>query len=336
MLKLRYLLKQVRELKKLYKFLIPLAFILFLTTAAPDERPNICGVNIGSSRKEAVSVLGEPDRARFSSCETEVWSYNTGALNYTQVYFFQDKMVGFYTDASVWEWEGISTGISREELEKFCSFQEEIIYRGAQKYLLDQKKVLGYAPACTQNGLLIEFHFDGDRLAGVFAVSRYAAERLRFNRGIAPEMHQIYAEQVHGRVNALRTRYGLPELQWCELLAEAAEKHSREMAVYGYFDHISPVSGMGLYERISALGAHFIAASENIAVNHPDGIFAVSGWLNSPEHRKNILNPDWTHTGIGVFDKCYTQIFAVNTPQAALSRLQCSEPILISDSAAQY
>lgn len=58
--------------------------------------------------------------------------------------------------------------------------------------------------------------------------------------------------------------------------------------------------------RISACG-------ENIAYNYVDGPAAVEGWLNSEGHRKALLNQDYTHLGVGVKEKYYTQNFIKKT-----------------------
>ncbi|MGK0698226.1 CAP domain-containing protein [Priestia flexa] len=50
-------------------------------------------------------------------------------------------------------------------------------------------------------------------------------------------------------------------------------------------------------------------AGENIASNYTDGPAAVEGWLNSEGHRKALLNNDFTHLGVGVYEKFYTQNF---------------------------
>ncbi len=48
-------------------------------------------------------------------------------------------------------------------------------------------------------------------------------------------------------------------------------------------------------------------AGENIAANYTDGPAVVEGWLNSKGHREAILNKDYSHLGVGVFQKYYTQ-----------------------------
>ena len=40
---------------------------------------------------------------------------------------------------------------------------------------------------------------------------------------------------------------------------------------------------------------------------HFDAPAVIEGWMNSKGHRKSLLNDDFTHTGIGVYKKYFTQ-----------------------------
>jgi len=50
-------------------------------------------------------------------------------------------------------------------------------------------------------------------------------------------------------------------------------------------------------------------AGENIAAGYPDAIEAHESWMNSPGHRKNVLEKDFTQLGVGVIADYYTQAF---------------------------
>ncbi|TGV29209.1 secretion protein, partial [Mesorhizobium sp. M00.F.Ca.ET.186.01.1.1] len=50
-------------------------------------------------------------------------------------------------------------------------------------------------------------------------------------------------------------------------------------------------------------------AGENIAAGYPDAIEAHESWMNSPGHRKNILEKDFTQLGVGVITDYFTQAF---------------------------
>ena len=54
---------------------------------------------------------------------------------------------------------------------------------------------------------------------------------------------------------------------------------------------------------------YYESAGENIAYQYIDSIDVVSGWLNSKGHRETLLDEDFTHIGIGVYKKYFTQDF---------------------------
>jgi hypothetical protein len=78
--------------------------------------------------------------------------------------------------------------------------------------------------------------------------------------------------------------------------ASASRKHANRMAFYNVLEHQLP-SEPDLRARLTEAGARFGSIAENIAVaSNPDIIHA--GWMDSPGHRNNILNPNLTAVGI--------------------------------------
>ena len=53
-----------------------------------------------------------------------------------------------------------------------------------------------------------------------------------------------------------------------------------------------------LQSRANAVGYNYAWLGENIAFNYPDAPSVVNAWMNSPEHRANILNPNYTDIGV--------------------------------------
>lgn len=106
--------------------------------------------------------------------------------------------------------------------------------------------------------------------------------------------------------NIERVNLGVPPLKMDPRLESAATAHSEEMARLAYFNHISPTPGRETPEqRILQAGAVARATAENIAsyTGYPEATLAkeaVKGWMDSPGHRQNLLNPEYTHIGIGV------------------------------------
>jgi uncharacterized protein YkwD len=101
------------------------------------------------------------------------------------------------------------------------------------------------------------------------------------------------AEETRGRARPL---------QWDPRLAAVARAHSQEMAGKGYFSHKSTDGSLPAM-RILKAGIQWHSAGENIAESH-DVSEAEAAFMNEPKfkhnHRGNILNPDYTHVGVGI------------------------------------
>jgi uncharacterized protein YkwD len=82
-------------------------------------------------------------------------------------------------------------------------------------------------------------------------------------------------------------------------LAAAARAHAADMAERSYFDHTTP-DGVDFATRITRAGYTWSTAGENIAAGQPDPASVMKSWMNSPGHRANILNCDFTNLGVGL------------------------------------
>lgn len=103
--------------------------------------------------------------------------------------------------------------------------------------------------------------------------------------------------------NVERAGAGLPELVRDDALTLAARHHAAEMARLRYVSHESPVArNATLPDRVARAGSAAQVVGENIA-RVPNGSDAASvtvdGWMASPGHRENLLNPRFTHVGFG-------------------------------------
>lgn len=107
------------------------------------------------------------------------------------------------------------------------------------------------------------------------------------------------ARRVLDLTNAERTKAGLAPFALNPNLASAAQTYSDILASTGCFSHAcGPVPDMA--KRSEAAGyAGWRALGENIAAGQRTPDQVVAGWMNSPGHRANILNPAYTEIGIG-------------------------------------
>lgn len=99
--------------------------------------------------------------------------------------------------------------------------------------------------------------------------------------------------------NKIRKHAGLPPLERDEKLERIARAHTRDMAESRYFAHQSPTQG-STHERMRRAGFPFPRYGENIGrARSAEEIHAL--WLRSPGHRANLLDPTFSHVGIGVY-----------------------------------
>jgi uncharacterized protein YkwD len=114
---------------------------------------------------------------------------------------------------------------------------------------------------------------------------------------------QFLEQQLYDMHNGERGRAGLGGLRIDPTLMAIARQRAQDMAAKNYFAHTSP-SGETAFSLMGAYGYGYSIAGENIAKNnYPDsespGV-AMSGFMNSPTHRANVLDARYAYVGVGL------------------------------------
>jgi uncharacterized protein YkwD len=105
-----------------------------------------------------------------------------------------------------------------------------------------------------------------------------------------------FEEQVLTLINKERAKQGLTAVVHNPLLDQAAEKHAVQMTKVNTMAH----DGIGdgdPGERIRAEGFRN-AWGENVAVGQLTPEQVVREWMASPEHKRNIMDPNFKQSGI--------------------------------------
>jgi uncharacterized protein YkwD len=108
---------------------------------------------------------------------------------------------------------------------------------------------------------------------------------------------------VLSQLNKIRVQHGLQPVKISARLTASAAQHSREMGADGYFAHNSH-DGTAFWKRIGRWygsdGYGFWSVGENLLWSSPqvDPVDALQLWMDSPEHRANILTARWREIGI--------------------------------------
>lgn len=117
-------------------------------------------------------------------------------------------------------------------------------------------------------------------------------------------------QEMYALVNQVRAGgYGpykpAPPLKYNVDLSGAAYGHAVDMATHNYFSHNSQ-DGRTFEDRVKTTSFPGDPASENIASGFPTVEDTVTGWLNSPEHCKNMMNPDLDYVGYGYAERQFS------------------------------
>lgn len=107
-----------------------------------------------------------------------------------------------------------------------------------------------------------------------------------------------YATEVANIVNQYRADAGLPPLTLSPSLCEAAEIRATELLTS--FSHTRP-DGQTCFSAFDSLGIPYGYAGENIAAGQTSATEVMNSWINSPGHKKNIMNPNFTKIGIACY-----------------------------------
>jgi uncharacterized protein YkwD len=142
-------------------------------------------------------------------------------------------------------------------------------------------------------------------IAGLLLGVALAAGTAASARGGPPEAvvaQPVLEARVIGEVNRLRASHGLVQLRPSRKLVAAAAEHSQEMVTAGYFSHdgIHRSYGRRLAAFYPARGHRRWMVGENLVWGSPTigAREAVQLWMDSPEHKANLLRRGWRELGI--------------------------------------
>ncbi len=139
-----------------------------------------------------------------------------------------------------------------------------------------------------------------------------APPAVQKSKPVLPPPGVKYLEKVEDLVfemtNQLRLAQGVAPLSKDDELRNVARAYSNDMLVRRFFDHTTP-DGVTYYKRISGNYHHWVRSiGENIwsgwgyKIGNASSLAKeiVDDWLSSPGHRAILLDPDFTHLGVGV------------------------------------
>lgn len=109
---------------------------------------------------------------------------------------------------------------------------------------------------------------------------------------VSGKYNREYAQKVLELVNAERTKAGISPLKWADDLDSGTDIRAAELTVF--WDHTRPNG-----KPFHSVGTD--CWSENIAAGQQSPQEVVNSWMNSPGHRKNIMNKEYTKMSVSLF-----------------------------------
>lgn len=110
---------------------------------------------------------------------------------------------------------------------------------------------------------------------------------------------QMTSQDIHKVVNASRDHNGLAPLGYEPLLETSACAKADDMIASNYWSHNTP-DGKQPWVFMTNSGVVYRTAGENLGYGFNNGDSQLTGWLNSPTHKANIMSTAFTAEGICV------------------------------------
>lgn len=138
---------------------------------------------------------------------------------------------------------------------------------------------------------------------------------MRGHKSILPSKRaeigkDITYENVFILVNQVRVDEGLKPLRHSATLDKVAQDHLEDMHKDGYFAHKGP-SGRDEWYYFNKEDYLFYRGGENLARYFPTVQDLVAGWVASPTHYQNIIDPTFIETGIATDGNIVVEEFGI-------------------------
>lgn len=246
---------------------------------------------IGQSESEVIRLLGEPQRKDSSEYGFSWYIYSADYSEYMQVGIKEGKVVGLYTNAKGFGYDGsITQGMTETALKK----------SGSELESAENGRLVQYS-----NGSEVHYFIDlhDQSILTSILILEYNTSLTDPNKILKGQYLTDFLKgqerQIMDLGNAIRARKGLTPFAWNDQIAAVALLHSKDMASRDFFDHVNP-DGKSPFDRMAAGGVRYSAAAENIAAGYQSAIFAHEAWMNSIGHRTALLS-QYTKFGGGVY-----------------------------------
>lgn len=121
----------------------------------------------------------------------------------------------------------------------------------------------------------------------------------RSQRGVLSYETHISSLELLEATNKQRVQSNDRPLALNDKLNAAAQAKANDMAARNYWSHVTP-DGTSPWAFVDNAGYQYETVAENLAYGFDNSNEVLRGWLNSPEHRQNLLSNNFSDVGFGI------------------------------------
>lgn len=283
---------------------------------------------IGKDKNDLYNEFGKPIREEPSAYGYDWYIYANHTGQYIQFGLENEKIVTLFATGTELQMNPLDIGMSYSEVKNHFAIENELSFSKDlfnYTFRLNEDDITTRPMVQLADDVFLQLYFDifTDDLTAIRLLNKdtlllqlpyeiiyqgQLPERPKLSQEEWREVEHGMETQIFEISNVIRYMHEIPQLEWDEQVSEVAYMHSKDMLKNEYFSHERP-DGTGLKERLLENEIIYQAAGENIAAEYSDAPDATLGWLNSEGHREALLNKKFSHLGVGVYERHYTQNF---------------------------
>lgn len=270
-------------------------------------------IKLGDSEESIISRIGKPSRQDLSEYGFSWYVYNQYKGKFAMVGIENKCVVALFSNSiNSNEAEGIILGYDKSSIRNKYT---PIKYRkkGNVKYIINSNEEYDMIK---ENNKYITYFYDvveGNKVCSYQIIDANIEDKTKdIYAKESDNLKKSFELETIDLINSTRYKYNLDYLEYSENATISSRKHSSDMILNNYFDHINKQKESP-FERMKKEGIIYTCAGENIASGQFNAIYAHEALMNSKGHRKNILG-NYKYVGVGVdfggkYKIYYTQNF---------------------------
>ena len=277
------------------------------STISPNPSDLVLDDLIGNSSALITQRFGEPVAVEKSEYGFNWHVYHHNYTKFVMIGIDNNKVVALYSNSQDLKIENIAAGTARSTVRKILcakyggdSGPLTFIDKGTTRHSFSEQVLREWDVFWDGQNYVTIFYDNivGGKLCAVQIIDYATEQSCTSFHAPSTGFTDSYEMLSFYLINASRANFNKSPLQYDKNMAHIAAGHSQDMIDRSFFNHVTP-NGQDFRYRINAAGYQFAICAENIAKNCPGAIIAHEAYMNSQNHRNNILGST-ERIGIGV------------------------------------